>query len=56
MCVKVSDVNFDDLVAIKNKNKIIKSPNKPLKNKGGGGGGGGRKKEALWLQNYKRLD
>lgn len=46
-CVKVSGVNFDDLVAIKYKNKIIKSPNKLLKSKGG------EEKEALWYKTIK---
>lgn len=50
LCVKVSYVNFDDLVAIKNKNKIIKSSGKLLKSKGGW-----REGDPV-VQNYKRLD
>lgn len=53
MCVKVSDVNFDDLKAIKNKNKIMKLPNKLLKNKGVGGG---VRRRMPCGTNYKRLD
>lgn len=61
MCVKVSDVKFDDLVAIKNKNKIIKLPDKLLKNKGWGAGVGGwsdggiesEGREALWYKTIK---
>lgn len=60
MCVKVSDVKFDDLVAIKNKNKIIKLPDKLLKNKGGGrvgwwsdGGSESEGREAVWYKTIK---